>query len=85
MMSMPGGMEWVIIGVAVLLLFGAKKLPQVARGMGKAMGEFKNAKREFEDEIRRAEYAIEEEKRQVIEDEDHSSDSRNMPPNDANA
>ena len=84
MMSMPGGIEWVIIGVAVLLLFGAKKLPQVARGMGKAMGEFKNAKREFEDEIRRAEYAIEEEKREVMEDEKSSSDSRNMPPNDAN-
>lgn len=58
-----------IIAVAVLLLFGAKKLPQLARGMGKAMGEFKSAKREFDDEIRRAEYAVEQEKRQLLEDE----------------
>lgn len=69
MFSMPGGGEWMIIAVAVLLLFGAKKLPQLARGMGKAMGEFKSAKREFDDEIRRAEYAVEQEKRQLLEDE----------------
>ena len=44
-----------VILLIVLLLFGAKKLPQLARGMGKSMGEFKKAKQEFEDEITRAE------------------------------
>ena len=38
----------------VLLLFGAKKIPELARGLGKSMGEFKKAREEFEDEIKRA-------------------------------
>ncbi len=48
---MPGGSEWMLIFLAVLLLFGAKKLPEFARGLGRSMGEFKNARREFENEI----------------------------------
>ena len=43
-----------IIFVIVLLLFGAKKIPELARGLGKSMGEFKKAREEFEDEIKRA-------------------------------
>ena len=42
----------------VLLLFGAKKLPELARGLGKSMGEFKKARQEFEDEITRAQEDI---------------------------
>ncbi|MDB6070599.1 MAG: hypothetical protein JWL81_1770, partial [Verrucomicrobiales bacterium] len=34
--------------------FGAKKLPEFARGLGKSMGEFKKARNEFEQEIHRA-------------------------------
>lgn len=45
----------VVIFLIILLLFGAKKLPQLARGLGKSMGEFKKAKEEFEHEITRAE------------------------------
>ena len=67
MFNLPGGIEWVIIGVVALLIFGSKKLPQLARGMGKAMGEFRNAKREFDMEIRRAEWAVEDEKRKIEE------------------
>jgi sec-independent protein translocase protein TatA len=33
-MGMPGGMEWVIIAVIVLLLFGGKKIPELAKGLG---------------------------------------------------
>jgi len=47
--------EMVVIFLIILLLFGAKKLPQLARGVGKSMGEFKKAKEEFEHEITRAE------------------------------
>jgi len=47
--------EMVVIFLIILLLFGAKKLPQLARGFGKSMGEFKKAKEEFEHEITRAE------------------------------
>lgn len=50
-----GGQEIVIIFLIVLLLFGAKKLPELARGIGKSMGEFKKARDEFEKEITRAE------------------------------
>lgn len=45
----------VVIFLIILLLFGAKKLPQLARGLGKSMGEFKKAKEEFEHEITRGE------------------------------
>jgi len=47
--------ELIMIFVVVLLLFGAKKLPELARGVGKSMGEFKKAREEFEHEITRSE------------------------------
>lgn len=50
-----GGQEIVIIFLIVLLLFGAKKLPELARGIGKSMGEFKKAREDFEKEITRTE------------------------------
>lgn len=43
----------VLIFLILLLLFGAKKLPQLARGVGKSVGEFRKAREEFEDEIRK--------------------------------
>ena len=43
--------EMMMIFVLILLLFGPKKLPELARGVGKAMGEFKKAREEFEREI----------------------------------
>jgi len=43
--------EMIVIFLIVLLLFGAKKIPDLARGIGKGMGEFKKAKQEFEREI----------------------------------
>lgn len=49
-----GPQEGILIFVLILLLFGAKKLPELARGLGKSMGEFKKARQEFEDEITRA-------------------------------
>lgn len=39
--SMPGGYEWLIIGLIALLLFG-KRLPGVAKSLGQAMHEFKS-------------------------------------------
>ncbi|MGK0186569.1 MAG: sec-independent protein translocase protein TatA [Verrucomicrobiales bacterium] len=46
-----GGPEILLIVLVVLLLFGAKKLPDLARGMGRSLGEFKKAKTEFDDEV----------------------------------
>jgi len=41
LIGMPGGTELIIILVVVLLLFGSTRLPQLARGMGKSISEFK--------------------------------------------
>jgi sec-independent protein translocase protein TatA len=49
--GMPGGWEWMIIILVVLLLFGAKRIPELARGLGKGIREFKDATREIKDEI----------------------------------
>jgi len=66
---MPGGAELVIIFVVLLLLFGAKKLPELARGIGRSLGEFKKAKEEFEHEIRYSEQEIDREDAHRLEDE----------------
>ncbi|MEW5760694.1 MAG: twin-arginine translocase TatA/TatE family subunit [Candidatus Thermoplasmatota archaeon] len=51
-----GGVEIIIIVVAFLLLFfGAKKIPEFARGLGRAFGEFKRGKAEVESEIQNTE------------------------------
>ena len=75
--SLPQGGEMVLIFIVILLLFGAKKLPQLARGVGKSMGEFKRAREEFEHEITRAEHeevsktekSPEKKKKEVVDDE----------------
>ncbi len=46
-----GFQELLLIFLVVLLLFGAKKLPELARGMGQAMREFRKAANEVEDTI----------------------------------
>ena len=50
-----GLQEMVVIFLIILLLFGAKKIPELARGIGKGMGEFKKAKEDFEHEIKAGE------------------------------
>jgi len=49
-----GGTELIIILVAVLILFGSKKIPEFARGLGQGIKEFKKASREVTDEIQNA-------------------------------
>ncbi len=49
--SFLGGWEVVVIFAAFLLLFGSKKLPELARGLGQGIREFKKATREVTDEI----------------------------------
>lgn len=44
-----------MIFIVILLLFGAKKLPELARGVGKSMGEFKKAREDFDRELTRGE------------------------------
>lgn len=49
-----GGQELIVILIIILVLFGAKKLPELARGMGQAIKEFQRAKDEFSDELHSA-------------------------------
>ena len=46
--------EVILVLAVVLILFGAKKLPELARGMGKGIKEFKNATREIQDDLEQA-------------------------------
>ena len=50
--GMPGGSEVILILFIILLLFGAKKLPDLSRSLGKSLGEFKKGKEDLEREIR---------------------------------
>ena len=50
-MGMPGGWEWIIIILVVLIFFGAKKIPELARGLGKGIREFKDATKEIKKDI----------------------------------
>ena len=54
LLSNLGGPDLIIILLIVLVLFGAKKLPELAKGMGQAVKEFQKAKDEFSDELHNA-------------------------------
>lgn len=49
--GMPGGWEWIVIVLFVVIFFGAKKIPEIARGLGKGIREFKDATKEIKNEI----------------------------------
>ena len=48
-LGMVGPWQWIIIGLAILLLFGGKKLPELMKGLGTGIKEFKNATNEEEE------------------------------------
>jgi len=48
-MGMPGGWELVLIVVVIVLLFGGKKIPELAKGLGKGIKDFKSAMNEDDD------------------------------------
>lgn len=50
-MGMPGTTELVIIFGIIVLLFGAKKIPDLAKGFGKGIKNFKNEMKDVEEEI----------------------------------
>ena len=66
-MGMPGQTELIVIVFVILLLFGAKKLPELSRSLGKSLGEFKKGQKEGtepdqEDDVEKKEIVSSEEK-----------------------
>jgi sec-independent protein translocase protein TatA len=53
-MGMLGSQEILLIFVAIILLFGASRLPDLARSMGRSLGEFKRGQQEIESELHSA-------------------------------
>jgi sec-independent protein translocase protein TatA len=62
LLSLPGGSEWILIVLAVLLLFGGRKIPEFMRGLGRGIREFNDAKSNVKEEI---EKGIAEKEKQV--------------------
>ena len=50
---MPGPMELVIILIVALLIFGPKKIPEIANSLGRSINEFRKGSRDLEDAVRR--------------------------------
>ena len=70
-MSMPGGTEWLLIALVVLLLFGGKKIPELAKGLGSGIKNFKKAIKDDEDEM------VQNSKADEIEKKSESSSEKN--------
>jgi sec-independent protein translocase protein TatA len=51
LISMPSGGEWITILIVVIVLFGGRKIPELARGIGKGIREFNDAKEGVKNEI----------------------------------
>jgi len=51
LLSMPGGSEWLLIFLAILLLFGGKKIPELMRGIGAGIREFNKAKSDVQQQL----------------------------------
>lgn len=51
LLGMPGGSEWIVIILVVILLFGGKKIPELMKGIGKGIREFNDAKSNVKSEI----------------------------------
>lgn len=43
LLGLPGGGEWIIIALVVLILFGGRKIPELMKGLGSGIKEFKKA------------------------------------------
>jgi sec-independent protein translocase protein TatA len=63
-----GAQEVIVILFIVLLMFGSKKLPELARGLGKGIREFKDATGDIQNEIRKGMHEVEKPIREVEKD-----------------
>ena len=51
LLGLPGGAEWILILLAILLLFGGRKIPELMRGLGRGIREFNDARSSIKSEI----------------------------------
>lgn len=58
LLSLPGGSEWIIIALVVLLLFGGKKIPELMKGLGKGVRNFKEGLNDATEEVKKASDAV---------------------------
>ena len=79
-MGTPGPIEIIIIFLVILLIFGAKRIPEIARGLGKGIREFKQATSEIGKEL-----TIEDKPSQHIQPPRQSTPVSYTPPQEAQA
>jgi len=73
----PGPTELIIILILVLVLFGAKRIPEIAQGLGKGIREFKKSMSEIKDEIDKPEPKLVKDKKEAKAKTDKSEDDKN--------
>ena len=73
----PGGIEMVVILLIAVLLFGANKIPKLARSTGQAMGEFQKGRQEVEEELEEMEKTIDPDAEVESNDEFSVDDDKN--------
>ena len=74
-----GAQELILILLVILLLFGAKKIPEMAQGLGKGMREFRKAMKETQDELTKPEPPSEEKEKEKKEKTKESEDKKQSP------
>lgn len=77
--SFPGGMEWIIIFLGILLLFGGRKIPELMKGIGKGIREFNSAKDKVRDSLE--EGMKEGDQKSSSKEDDSSKDNKTNPSN----
>ena len=75
LLSMPGGSEWILILLVVLLFFGGKKIPDLMKGIGRGVREFNDAKTHVKDQL---EEGMKEKDREVAQQA--TQQSQQVPP-----
>jgi sec-independent protein translocase protein TatA len=77
-MGMPSGIELIVIVAILLLLFGGKKIPELAKGLGKGIKDFKGAIKEDEPETNMTtnDKKIEEDKAQTTQSESTNTENK---------